>query len=140
MDIMQKEVAKRSSAKRKSAAYSHNRKTSVLPINFEVDEFLFRDILQRERGSNPSFRWKGPFRVTECRSECIFTIGDLITGAMQEAHGPRLKFSRNSSFKITEEVLDHLSYQKRAPYCKVVSRYPLSRGDRRNSCPAIIRR
>lgn len=112
LDQMHKSITANSDAKRKSAVDCHNRKTGVRPINFDVGDFVLRGILQREVSSKPSLKWKGPFRVTECRSEYIFQIEDLITGGKQDVHGRRLKFFRNSSFEIDEEIRDHLAYQQ----------------------------
>ncbi len=111
-ESMHKDVAERSSKKRQAAVDSHNRKTGVRPIHFTEGDFVLRGLLQRERGRKPALRWKGPFRVTTCKSDYIFEVEDLITGRKQDVHGRRLKFFRNSAFEVTEEVRDHLAYQE----------------------------
>ncbi len=50
--------------------------------------------------------------MTECKSDYIFEVEDLITGRKEDAHGRRLKFFRNSTFEVTEEVRNHLAYQE----------------------------
>ena len=112
LDSMHKDVAERSNRKRQAAVSSHNRKTGVRPINFDSGDFVLRGLLQRERGRKPSLRWNGPFRVVECRSNYIFLIEDLLTGKREEVHGRRLKFFQNKSFQVTEELKEHLQYQR----------------------------
>ena len=91
---------------------AHNRKTNVRPINFSEGDYVLRGIVQGKSGKKPSLKWHGPFRVVECRSSYIFVIEDLLSGKREEAHGRRLPFFRNSSFNVTEELRDHLAYQK----------------------------
>ena len=109
---MHKDVAERSTKKRQQAVDSHNRKTGVRPINFSEGDFVLRGTLQRERARKPSLRWNGPFRVLECRSEYVFLIESLLDGKKSEVHGRWLKFFRNKDYNVTEELLDHLSYQQ----------------------------
>jgi len=112
LDNMHRDVAEKSEKKRKSATDSYNRKVGVRAVNFAEGDFVLRGVLQRERGRKPSLRWKGPFRVLECRSEYIFLIENLLTSKKEEAHGRRLKFYRNKDYEVTEELKDHLSYQQ----------------------------
>ena len=98
LDAMHKDVAERSNRKRQAAVASHNRKTGVRPINFDVGDFVLKGLLQRERGRKPSLHWNGPFRVVECRSNYIFLIEDLLLGKKEEVHGRRLKFFQNKSY------------------------------------------
>jgi hypothetical protein len=41
----------------------------------------------------------------------IYVLEDLLTGKCQEVHARRIRFFRNSDFRVTQTVLDHLSYQ-----------------------------
>jgi len=111
IEDMHRDVAERSSKKRKAAVESHNRRTHIRPINFVEGDFVLRAVPDRNRRKS-SLRWKGPFRIVECRSDYIFLIEDLLSGEKTEAHGRRLKFFRNSSYEITEELLNHLAYQE----------------------------
>lgn len=110
-DKIHKDVADRSSKRRAKSIAAHNRKTNVRPINFDTGDFVLRGVLERNRGKKPSLKWKGPFRVTECKSEFIFQIENLLTGDKEDAHGRRLKFFRNKDYEVTEELKDHLAYQ-----------------------------
>lgn len=112
LDSMHKEVASLSSKKRKSAVDSHNRRTHIRPINFTTGDYVLRGTALTRTGRKPSLHWHGPFRVEECQSNYIFTIKDLLTGRTEEAHGRRLRFFRNSSFNVSEEIKNHLAYQK----------------------------
>ena len=57
-------------------------------------------------------KWIGPYRFTEYRSEYVFLVEDLVNGKKQEVHGRRLKFFRNKDFQVSQELLNHLSYQE----------------------------
>lgn len=109
---MHQDVKLKASKRREAAVASHNRKTGVRPVNFTTGDFVLRGLLQRERGRKPALRWKEPYRVSDCRSEYIFQIEDLLSGKKSLAHGRRLKFFRNQDFDVSEEVLDHLAYQE----------------------------
>jgi len=112
LDDMHKQVSEASAKKRQSAVNAHNRKTHVRPINFTEGDYVLRGILQSKTGRKPSLKWNGPFIVRECRSDYIFVIEDLVTGEREESHGRRLKFFRNASYNVTEELKHHLAYQK----------------------------
>lgn len=107
-----KALSLKSANKQKSAIESHNRKSGVKPGNFDVDEFVLRGLLQRERGLKLSLKWKGPYRVTECNSDYIFQIENLSNGDREDAHGRRLQFFQSSAFEAFEEIPNHLSYQQ----------------------------
>lgn len=111
LEDIHKHVAETANKKRKSAIQSHNRRTKVYPINFTTGDYVLRGTMQGKSGRKPALKWHGPFRVVECRSEYIFVIEHLVSGKREEAHGRRLRFFRNSSFNVTEELLNHLEYQ-----------------------------
>ena len=112
LDAMHKEVAVRNSNRRKKAIEDYNRKVGVRPVNFTEGDFVLRGILERERAKKPALRWRGPYRVVRCLSEYIFVIEHLLTGSKEQVHGRRLKFFRNASFGVTEELKAHLEYQE----------------------------
>eukprot|EP00171_Calliarthron_tuberculosum_P014724 IDg14724t1 len=63
LEDMHRDVELQSNKKRKAAIDSHNRKTNVRSANFEEGDFVLRGVLERFRGSKPSLKWHGPFRV-----------------------------------------------------------------------------
>ena len=95
LEKMHKEVDILSTRKREAAINSHNRKTNVRPVNFTDGDYVLRGNIIGKSGKKPSLIWHGPFRVTECRSNYIFVIEDILSGKKEEAHGRRLKFFRN---------------------------------------------
>lgn len=109
---MHKDVLQRLKKKRAAAISRHNRKTGVREINFDEGNFVLRGLLQQERGKKTALLWKGPYRVTACRSEFIFEFEDLLTRKKRDVHGRCLKFFRNKDFNVTEPVLNHLAYQE----------------------------
>ena len=112
LEDLHKQVEAESNKKRRSAIESHNRKTNIKPINFTEGDYVLRGLVQRKSGRKLSIKWSGPYRIVECRSNYIFVIQDLLTEERQESHGRRLRFFRNSSFQVTEELREYLSYQK----------------------------
>ena len=112
LEGLHKKVEAESNKKRKSAIESHNMKTNIKPINFTEGDYVLRGVVQRKSGRKLSIKWSGPYRIVEYRSNYIFVIQNLLTGERQESHGRRLRFFRNSSFQVTEELREHLSYQK----------------------------
>ena len=111
LEEMHKDVAGRKSKSRQRAIESFNRKVGVRPVNFTEGDFVLRGVMERERAKKPALRWKGPYRVVRCLSDYIFVIEHLITGNKQQAHGRRLKFFRNSTFEVSEDLKEHLEYQ-----------------------------
>ena len=79
-------------------------------MKFTIGDFVLRG----ETRSGPKLRlkWTRPYRVTECKSEFLFQIEKLGTGIKSTSHGRRQKLFRNSDYEITEDVLNHLDYQK----------------------------
>lgn len=76
---MNKDVKCKASKRREAAVVAHNGKTDVRAINFTAGDYILRGLLQRERGRKPALRWKQPYRVTDCRSEYLFEIENLLT-------------------------------------------------------------
>lgn len=58
-------------------------------------------------GEKLSLRWRGPRRVVKAVSDYVFQVEDLRNGQLQEVHGTRLKFYRDSSLN-TEAVMSHV--------------------------------
>ena len=50
--------------------------------------------------------------INQCQSEFIFTIKYLTDDEISTAHGRRIKLFRNSDYKITQDILHHLDYQR----------------------------
>lgn len=110
LENMHRQCAALSDLRRRQSVNSHNLKTNVRPVNFTTGDFVLRG--DPKRGKKLQLTWRGPFKVTECRSEFLFEIEDLLTKQRSVAHGRRLKHFRNSEFEITEDVTHHLEYQQ----------------------------
>lgn len=111
VEMMHREVATVSTDTRRKHIEAHNRRTNVRPANFAVGDFVLKGVMSKDRVKKPSLRWRGPYRVTQCRSEYIFEIEEILTKKREEAHGRRLKFFRNSSYEVDDDLLEHLRYQ-----------------------------
>lgn len=111
LNMIHKEVAYHLEKRLKQAVHLRSRK-HVSPNNFSTADILLRGCLQRGTKRKNSIKWKGPFRVIECRNDYIFVNENFLNGTREEVHGRRLKFFRNSFLEVTEYVLEHLSYQE----------------------------
>lgn len=110
LEKMHRDCAEATARRRTQAVKSHNQRTGVRPVNFDTGDFVLRG--NPTRGTKLQLTWTGPFRITECRSEYLFEIEDLLTKERSVAHGRRLKLFRNKDFSVTEDVLEHLEYQR----------------------------
>ena len=50
--------------------------------------------------------------MTECRSEYLFEVQDIVSKERFVSYGRRLKHFRNADFEMTEVEIYHLEYQK----------------------------
>ena len=97
LDDMHKAVVVRAANAGKRSIATHNRKTNVRPVNFAEGDFVLRGIYEREKGHKPSLRWKGPYRVVNCKSEFLFDIEDLITEKTMEFPRRRWRYMDEGS-------------------------------------------
>lgn len=51
-------------------------------------------------------------RGEEMQEQLYFEVENILSGVTEEVHGRRLKFLRNKSSEVEEEVRNHLSYQQ----------------------------
>ena len=54
-------------------------------------------------------KWQGPARVTDCLSDFVFRVEDLVTHPQFEVHSQRLQFYSDNSLNITSELLQHIA-------------------------------
>lgn len=57
LSVMHRDCAESSNKKRKASVDSHNRRTGVRKINFDVGDFVLKGLLQRHLGPKTSLRW-----------------------------------------------------------------------------------
>ena len=107
---MHRNIQESTGRRRKNAVDTHIRRTHVRTVNFSIVEF----VLKGETKSGPKLRlkWTGPYVITQCQNEFLFTIEDLTDGKISTAHGRRVKLFRNSEYEITQDILHHLDYQR----------------------------
>jgi len=83
---MHKDVAGRANKAREDRVRRHNAKTNVRECNFDQGDFVLKGVLLREKGPKLSLRWKGPFRISEVKTDFLFQVEDLHTGKKSSAH------------------------------------------------------
>ena len=93
---------------RDAAHLRANRRRRTPLANFAVGDFvLYSSHLPK---SKLSFKWHGPARVADCRSEHIYLIENLITHEQFECHAQRLRFYCDSSLNVTQSLLDQIAF------------------------------
>ncbi|GMF60931.1 unnamed protein product [Phytophthora fragariaefolia] len=79
--------------------------------NFSAGDFvLWSRVDARLESGKLLARWVGPFQVEEVKSHS-FLIRHLLTRAVHEVHGSRLKFYHDPSLKLSEELVEHIAKQ-----------------------------
>ncbi|KAF1323287.1 hypothetical protein FI667_g4734, partial [Globisporangium splendens] len=79
--------------------------------NFDIGDYvLWSRVDQRLTVNKLLAQWVGPFMVTEARPHS-FLIRHLLTGAIHEVHGSRLRFYADSSLNVTQEIKEFVSNQ-----------------------------
>lgn len=111
LDQIHRNLSLSVSTAREKRVASHNARTHVRACNFDVGDFVLCGKLNRHIGSKLSLRWYGPRRITKTLSDFLFEVEDLRTMDKSIIHGTRLKFFRNSSYTVTEELINQLSFQ-----------------------------
>lgn len=110
LTAMNHKVEQLASVRRSQSTAGHKHKTGVRPVNFTTGDYVLKT--RTRRGRKLELTWFGPFRVTECRSEYIFEVGDLVSKEKSFVHGRRLKHFGNAECNIIEYVLQHLDCQQ----------------------------
>lgn len=118
VDAIHREVQGLTSKARKKRVDQHNRRTNVKPCNFEVGDFVLRANSSTYAKSKVSVKWYGPLRITKVMSDYLFEVEDLLSGTSSVSHGSKLKIFRNKEYKVSEEILEHLSFQS-GEYCVI---------------------
>ena len=125
LNAMHREVVVISSAQRKRHVELHNRKTNVRSINLQVGDFvLVRKA--KSSGHKLDFTWRGPRRVTECRSDSVYEVENLLSGKREIVHSRRLMLYRAyMDGKPVDEALlraaehSETTYQKALALCGI---------------------
>ena len=104
LDDIHKEVAGLTSKSRKNRVLAHNKRTHVREGNFDVGDFVLKGVTGNTR-KKLSFKWFGPFRITQVLSDFLFVVEDLRSGEKATVHGTKLRFFRNKDFEVSTDEL-----------------------------------
>lgn len=90
---LHKDVKDKATASRKRMVASHNRKTRIQPVSFQVGDFV---LVRRavKKGHKLKFLWIGPRRVTAAKSGLVFEVEYLLKGQRNVVHAQRLQLYR----------------------------------------------
>lgn len=93
LESMHKGVTDRTTLSRRKQVELHNRLTNIQPVNFSVGDFV---LVRRATASahKLGFKWIGPRRIREVKSELVFEVEDLLHGKTETVHARRLLLYR----------------------------------------------
>ena len=80
---------------------SHNRKTGVQAVNFDVGDFVLVAKRTSKGGEKLRVNWTGPRRVIRAASDSTLEIQNLLSNAKHVVHASRLKLYSDSHLNIT---------------------------------------
>ncbi|KAE8881630.1 hypothetical protein PF005_g26671 [Phytophthora fragariae] len=79
--------------------------------NFSVGDFVLWSRIDTRLGEGKLLvRWVGPFEVVEAKSHS-FMVRHVLTQALHEVHGSRLKYYHDPSLEVNEELVSHVASQ-----------------------------
>lgn len=91
---LHKDVLQRIYSARQRSVEAHNRRTNVQPVNIYEGDFVL--VRQVKPGAHKlAFRWIGPRRIFQARSELVFEVEDLLQGKREVVHSRRLLLYRS---------------------------------------------
>lgn len=109
LDDMHRMVSAASSAARSKGRKSH-RKAGIVVAQYDVGDYVLYANVWAHTRAKLSVKWCGPAQVVEATSAWIFTVKNLVTGDLRDVHASRLKFYRDSSLDVSEELLQHIAH------------------------------
>ncbi|CAM9844816.1 unnamed protein product, partial [Chrysoparadoxa australica] len=76
---------------------------------FEIGDFVMvARVKRRGRQHKLVATWMGPYRVTGTKSEHVFVVQHLLTGAISEHHSGRLSWYADASLHVSQEIKDSI--------------------------------
>lgn len=86
---MHKNISTRKEHKRTQSQTMYNAKTNVLPVNFEVGDYvMIRTHAKRSHKFRP--QWRGPMNVTDAKSHLIVDVENLNDGSKLDTQAQRM--------------------------------------------------
>jgi RNase H-like domain found in reverse transcriptase/Integrase zinc binding domain/Chromo (CHRromatin Organisation MOdifier) domain len=109
LEDMHRDVAAARSRAQQSATNSHNAKTNVRTVNFDVGDFVLVAEEKKRRGDKLRLKWRGPRRIVAAHADTVFDIECPLNKKIHRVHANRLKFYADSQLNMTEELLDTIN-------------------------------
>ncbi|KAH9090266.1 hypothetical protein LEN26_018896, partial [Aphanomyces euteiches] len=107
MHQLHKEIVEQNHAKQDKA----RERTSQYPVcNADRGDYVLWSRVDEAHHPKLLLTWVGPYRVVEV-NEFSARIEHLITKEQRDAHMSRLKMYAESSFEVTDEILEHVADQ-----------------------------
>ena len=111
-DDMNRRVYTASQAKRAAEIARHNKATNVTAINFDAGDFVLIGCPQPQKVNKLTVTWTGPARGLGFTTPLVAKTQNLVDGKVKDIHVSRLKFYNSATLDVTDELKEHLTYQK----------------------------
>lgn len=108
LDKLHQQVSAISAKKNAQARVRQKNKQGVKMAHFSVGDFVLAASAVKG-GSKLALKWRGPKRVVRSLNDYTFEVQDLVAPyAVSVRHASRLKFYRDSSRELTEDLVAHV--------------------------------
>jgi len=88
--------------------------------NFEEGDFVLFAREEFFAGEKLALRWRGPRRIIKALSDYVYQVEDLRNGMVEDIHGTRLKFYRDSALDTTAIMSHVLSSETGMPVARLM--------------------
>ena len=88
--------------------------------NFEEGDFVLVAREDFHKGEKLALRWRGPRRIVKALNDYVFQVEDLRNGTIQDIHGSRLKYYKDSSLNENAIMSHVLSSETGMPINRLV--------------------
>jgi hypothetical protein len=122
---MHKAVSTQADRLREKSIRPRNHRTNVMPVNYSIGDIVLGGTVRRSKLPKLFVTWLGPYRAVRFEHKQVLEVEHLLSGKRKKVHITRVKFYRDASLEVTEELVSFLEYQDSILFCC-----------RRTDCPA----
>lgn len=94
---MCKEVTRSKRKRQTLVQRSHNAKTNMLPVCFEIGSYIMIRAHAKRNGKLESI-WRGPMRVVSSKPDLMFVVKDIVSQKQQIVHAQRMVHYPSTAF------------------------------------------
>lgn len=91
-------------------------------MNFSIGDFVSVTLEEFSAGEKFARRWRGPRRVIQVISDCVYQVEDLGNGRVEKIDESRLKFYHDASLNTVAIMSHALSFETGMPVARRLKR------------------